>query len=140
MEFITQPTHSTTELTSEVAQAIYTLIKTYGSADLAFKNQPSSQYDPEHFVTVDAEGDRLIGEINTLMSGSKVITPAVPAVVGEDGEITSEAVPAVYYEPTTEADLLAQLSSGLLDVEDVLDDQKGEMTWTQFKNSFSQGE
>jgi hypothetical protein len=140
MEFNEQPTNSTPALTAEIAGQVYDLIKQYGDADKAYKLKGDSSIDPEHFTAVDAEGDRLIGEINTLMSGGKVITPAVPAVVGEDGEITSEAVPAVYYEPTTEANLLAQLSSDLLDVEDVLDDQKGEMTWTQFKNSFSQGE
>ena len=62
MEFKTQPTNSTPALTAEVAQEIYGLIKTYGSADRAYKDKGNSDYEPEHFNIVDKEIDRIVRE------------------------------------------------------------------------------
>jgi len=121
MEIKTQPTNSTPELTSEIAQAIFAKIVEYGNADKAYKSQADSAYDPEHFQAVDKEADRISAELAAYKSGSKVITPAVPAVYDEEGNVTTEAVPAVCYEYTTDEDLLSQVTSDLLDVESVYD-------------------
>ena len=54
MEFTEQPTNSTPALTAEVAQTIYGLIKTYGSADRAYKDKGNSDY--EMSFSIDGDG------------------------------------------------------------------------------------
>ena len=116
MDFTPKPTTSTTPLTADIAQEIYELIKTHGNADLAFKNQEGSVYDAENVKATADELDRVVGLLTAYRNGSVVVTPVVPAVVDDEGNITMPAVPAVYYEYTTDEDLIAQVSSDLLDV------------------------
>lgn len=128
MDFTPKPTTSTTPITPQIAQAIYELIKTHGNADLAFKNQAGSLYDAENVKATADEFDRIVAELTAYRNGSVVVTPAVPAVVDDEGNITTPAVPAVYYEYTTDADLISQVSSELLDVADVWADIKEVIT------------
>jgi len=120
MEFKTQPTNSTPALTAEVAQEIYSLIKTYGSADRAYKDKGNSDYEPEHFSIVDKEIDRIVRELNEYKNG-KLISAEVSHIDEETGEkvIDSEAV---YYEYTTDEDLANQVSSDYLDVSLIITD------------------
>jgi len=136
MNYTTKPTSSTPELTSTVAKAIYTLIKTHGTADNAFKAQADSLYDPEHFKAVDGEIDRIVSELNSFASG-KIVTPEVPAEYDEEGNVTKEAIPAVRYQLTTESKLKSQVSSTLLNVGDILNDIEPNGIWAEYKAIFS---
>ena len=120
MEFTEQPTNSTPALTVEVAQTIYGLIKTYGSADKAYKLKGNSDYEPEHFSIVDKEIDRLVRELNEHKNG-KLISAEVSHIDEETGEkvIGQEAV---YYSYTTDEDLAEQVSSDYLDVSLIITD------------------
>jgi hypothetical protein len=138
--FKTEPTFSTPEITPEIAQSIYALIKEFGDADKAYKLKGNSDFEPEHFPIVEKEIERLASEINSRMSGSYLLEPAYPATYTEEGEIDEEAVPAVYYEATTKTKLIEDVSSDLLDVETLLDDLMGGETWTNYKTKFNTNE
>ena len=117
--FKEQPTNSTTELTSEIAGQVYDLIKEYGDADKAYKLKGDSAIDPEHFVAVSNEVDRIVRELNEFKNGK--LLQAEVSHYTEEGEkvIDSEAV---YYEYTTDEDLALQVSSDLLDVSTIIND------------------
>lgn len=119
INFNPEPTTSTPEITSEVAQAIYTLIKTHGDADKAYKLKGNSDYEPEHFTAVDREVDRIVRELNEFKAGK--LLQAEVSHIDESGEkvIDSEAV---YYEYTTDEDLALQVSSDYLDVSLIITD------------------
>lgn len=134
INFNPEPTTSTPELTSEVAQAIYALIKTHGDADKAYKLKGNSDYEPEHFTETVEEAERLFNEMSEYSNG-KMIEEGTPAVYGEDGEIEVEAVEPTYYTLTTESDFKAQFSSDLLDVNEVYTDWKGDRTWKEIKTN-----
>jgi len=134
MDFTNKPTNSTPKLTSEVAQTIYAKIIEHGNADLAFKAQTDSAYDPEHFKIVNEEADAMIRIINNHMSGSVVLKPAE---YDEEGNVTKEAV---YWKPTTESNLIALFDGYLLDGYTVVNDVENGMTWADFKASFKIGE
>ena len=120
MDFEQQPTYSTSALTVDIAQDIYELIKTYGTADKAYKLKGNSDYEPEHFEIVDKEIDRLVRELNEYKNG-KLISAEVSHIDESTGEkvIDSEAV---YYEYTTDEDLANQVSSDYLDVSLIITD------------------
>lgn len=122
INFNPEPTTSTPELTSEVAQAIYALIKTHGDADKAYKLKGNSDFEPEHFTETVKEAERIFSEIAILKSGTKVMKEAVYET-NEEGEqtIVSEAE---YFVPENDLDILSQLSSDLLDCEQLLIDSK----------------
>jgi len=115
--FTQQPTFSTLEITPEIAQSIYALIKEFGDADKAYKLKGNSDFEPEHFPIVEKEIERL-----------------------EEGEINEEAVPAVYYEATTKTKLIEDVSSDLLNVETLLNDLMAGETWTNYKTKFNTNE
>ena len=133
MDFTTKGGNSTPVLTSDIAGEIYALIKLEGNADLAFKNQENSQYEPEHFKEVDNEADRLFKEMNKYAYGRVLLEAEQSHYDEETGEkvIDSEAV---YYSLTTETNFKSQFSSELLDVNTVYNDWKGDKTWTQIKS------
>ena len=119
MDFNDKPTFSTPALTAEVAQEIYALIKEHGSADKAYKEKGNSDYEPEHFDLVNKEADRIVRELREYKNGK--LLQAEVSHFTEDGEkvIDSEAV---YYEYTTDADLIEQISSDYLDVATIYND------------------
>jgi len=137
VDFTTKGGNSTPELTAEIAGNIYALIKQEGNADLAFKSQESSQYEPEHFKLVDKEVDRLFKEMNKYAYGRVLLEPEEYHFDEETGEkvIDSEAV---YYNLTTETDFKNQFSSDILDVNTVYNDWKGDKTWTVIKTNTQQ--
>ncbi|MDD4111365.1 MAG: hypothetical protein PHS54_07520, partial [Clostridia bacterium] len=92
MDFTTQPTNSTGELTAELAMAVYNKIKEAGNADLAYKAQVDSLLEPEWFDIVNKEGDRIINEIIAKENGTFIVEPAYPAEYDEEGNVTAEAV------------------------------------------------
>ena len=138
MEYTAQPTNSTPELTAVIAQAIYTKIKQYGTADSAFKNQSDSKYDPEHFEATDKEIDRIVKELNEYASG-KIITPEEFHYDEETGEKIID-VEEERYVMTTETDLVAQVESELLDVKDILNDIEPNGIWDEFKTLYTNNE
>jgi hypothetical protein len=135
MDFRPPATTSTPVLTAQLAQAIYELIKEHGNADLAFKAQDDSAYDPEHFAAVEKEWDRVTKELREY-AGGKIIEPAEYEINEETGEqeLVSEEV---RYELTTQSDLVAQVDSALLDVADVLNDIEPNGLWADFKALYS---
>jgi len=96
MDFNTKPTSTTPEITQEIAQGVYLLIREYGSADLAFKSQSNSEYEPEHFGIVEKEYKRIDTEVNSIMWGKD--------------------------SPNDEEALIALISSKLLDVSVIVPD------------------
>lgn len=120
MDFTNKGTSSTPELTSEIAEAIYGEIKTHGNADLAFKAQTDSIHEPEHYKLVDKEADRIVKELNEFKNG-KLLEAEESHYDEESGEKVVDKE-AVYYEYTTDEDLIAQVSSDYLDVETVFND------------------
>jgi len=132
MDFTIKPTNSTPELTSEVAQTIYAEIIEHGNADLAFKAQVDSAYEPEHFKLVDKEIDKLFSDMNRYSSGNVLVEPEVNHIDEITGEIIIDS-PANYYILTTETDFKKQFSSDYLDISVVYGDWKGDKTWTEIK-------
>ncbi len=120
--FKTEPTFSTPEITPEIAQAIYGMIKEYGDADSAYKSKGNSDYEPEHFEIVDKELERLVNQLNSMKSGSYIIEPAYPAVYDDEGNITEEAVEAVYLDAEATDTYTNYLTSELLNVETLIAD------------------
>ena len=134
MDFTIKGVNSTPSITKNIAGVTYDLIKQFGNADLALKGQTGSLIEPSHFKIVDDEADDITVLANKFMSGGYLLEAAV---IDEEGEITT---PAVYYEPSTKADLVSQIESDILDVETVVDDLIGSLTWIQFKASFNNEE
>jgi hypothetical protein len=114
---INKPTKSTATLTSELAGTIYDLIKTYGNISNAYLKKGNSDIDYENMVLVDKEVDRIVDELVSWKNG-KLISPVE---YGEDGEVVKEAVYFIY---STDKKLCEQVSSDLLDVEQVWSDVK----------------
>lgn len=133
MDFTIKPTNSTPEMTAEIASNAYSKIKEFGNIDLAFKAQTDSSIEPEHFVKVDNEADRLIREINSFMGGK--LLSAEEFHYDEESMEKVIDKKEVRYIPTTKTDLIKQLSSDFLDVELILNDYISG-TWTEFKESF----
>ena len=69
----------------------------------------------EESAIVMVEIRRLEVEVNSKVSGNFVVTPGIPAVYGEKGELIKEAVPPVYFKVTSEKMLVGSLKSELLD-------------------------
>ena len=111
-----KPTFSTPEITPEIAQTIYGLIKKYGDADSAYKQKGNSDYEPEHFDKVQEELNRLGNQILQMKSGSYVIEAGYPATEKE------EAVPAIYLDPEKPELFKNYLTSELLDIDTLLID------------------
>jgi len=120
MDFNEQPTNSTPALTAGIAGQVYELIKQFGNADNAYKLKGDSSIDPEHFVLVDKEIDRIVKELREYKAG-KLLEAEESHYDEETGEkvITKEAV---YYEYTTDEDLAEQVSSDYLDVATIIED------------------
>lgn len=135
-----QPTCSTEELTSELAQEIYSAIKANGwSWERAFTAQDTN-FDFSNCKAVSALIAKVEGDITICMSGDYVITPAVPPVIDPDTqEIVKEGVDAVYFVPSTKGDLVASIES-LLDVGVIIDDilEARNQSWKEFKESFEE--
>jgi len=79
INFNPEPTTSTPEITSEIAMAIYDLIKEYGDVDKAYKCKGNSDFDPEHFTQTNNELERLASLISQMQSGAYVLEPSYPA-------------------------------------------------------------
>ena len=120
MDFNEQPTNSTPALTAEIAGQIYNLIKEHGDADKAYKLKGDSSIDPEHFVLVDKEIDRIVKELNEFKSG-KLLEAEEFHYDEETGEKVIDKE-AVYYEYSTDEDLAEQVSSDYLDVATIIED------------------
>jgi len=131
MDFTPTATTSTPELTAEIAQEIHELIREYGTADIAYKSQANSEHEPEHFTAVEKEWDRIAKELREYASG-KILEPAVYELEEETGALTLISG-EVRYELTTKKDLIAQVESDLLSVEDVLNDIEQNGLWADFK-------
>jgi hypothetical protein len=130
MDFTIKGGNSTPIFTAQIAEQVCILIRTYGNADLAFKNQGDSGIDYTHFNLTNDECNRIVAEITQHMTGSKLITPEV---YGEDGILIS---PAIYYIPSTQEDLLSQISSDYLQVSQLLEYHMQGKSWEDYKNSF----
>lgn len=115
MDFtVKQTNNSTPELTKTIGNTLLNMIVQYGNSDLAFKNQPNSEYEPEHFKIIDKEIERLFKEINKLCSGTYLITPRQVHIDEETGETVVDQE-AVYYTPSTKTDLKTMFESDYLD-------------------------
>lgn len=111
IDFTKRGSTFTPELTPEIAQNACNLIIKHGNADLAFKNQQDSAIDPEHFILVDKEIERIVKGINIIMTQNTDIT---------------------------ENELKSRLSSNLLDTDLVYTAYKGEKSWDQFKALYNE--
>lgn len=133
-----QPTCSTKELTSELAQEIYTAIKANGwSWEKAFTAKDTN-FDFSNCKAVSSLIAQVENAITTRMNGRFVITPAVPPVIDpETQEVIEEGKDAVYFVPSTEKALVASIESQL-DVATVVADilENRGQTWEEFKESF----
>jgi hypothetical protein len=134
MTFGQDPVPATTapEITPEAAAEIFELLKTRSLASA--REVHGSKYPLQFFYAVEAEFKRLQQEFTSYMGG-KLLEAEVSHFDEETGEkvVDSEAV---YYVPTTETDLLAQVSSDLLDIKDVLNVIEPGGIWLDYKNSF----
>jgi hypothetical protein len=119
MDFNEQPTNSTPTLTAGIAEQVYNLIKEHGDADKAYKLKGDSSIDPEHFVLVDKEIDRIVKELREYKAGKLLETEEFH--YDEEGEKVIDKA-AVYYEYSTDADLAEQVSSDYLDVATIIED------------------
>lgn len=104
------------QVTAQEAQAMFAL---YPSITDLIDLHNVHGYPVQKIEQVDAEVKRIKEELSAYKSGAKVISEAVPAVLDEEGNVLTPEVPAVYYQYTTDQDLLAQVSSELLVVADV---------------------
>ncbi len=108
MEIKIQPTTSTANLDTILAMEIYDTIKTFGNADLAFKN-PTTDFDNENIVLVDKDIDKVINQITT----------------------------ALYSSPTTETALKASLTSDYVLTDVIYNDFKDGRTWEVIKEEYT---
>ena len=142
MDFTQTPTNTTPELTEQIAQDIYNLIKLYGNSDLAYKLKDNSNYEPEHFPIVDKEIDSVISQINVLASGHFLIQAEMNHIDETTGELVIDT-PAEYFTPTDKESFVAMLNSNLLDPSILLQDYvlfKGFdylTEWEDFLNSYT---
>ena len=130
------PVQTEEVLTPEVATIIFDKLKT-ASPTTAFTSQENSEYPFSFFVEVLDEFNRLHKEFTSYMSG-KLLTPEVATYTDEGEKVVEQ--PAVYYVPTTETDLLAQVESDLLDKKDVLNEIEPGGIWENYKSSFNETE
>lgn len=119
MDLNKQPTYSTPVLTAEIAQNVYDLIKQHGDADKAYKLKGHSLIDPEHFLAVDKEIDRIVKELRAFKNGK--LLEAEEFHFDEEGNKIVDKE-AVYYEYTTDEALAEQVSSDYLDVATIIED------------------
>ena len=127
------PVSDAPQITKSDAADIFELLKTRSLASARVAS--GSKYPLQFFYEVDNEFKRLQREFNEYMSG-KLLTPEVSHFDEETGEKVIDT-PAVYYEATTETDLLAQVSSDLLDTKKVLNEIEPGGIWADFKASFN---
>ena len=78
----------------------------------------NSEYSFEEFVAAEKEAKRVKAEIASKKAGTFVLEESIPAVKHIDEEtmeevIIEEAIPAVYFEYTTNAKLIASIDSEL---------------------------
>jgi len=75
----------------------------------------------------------VISDINNKMSGTFLISAAIPAT----DEDEDEAVEAVYFVPSTQVALENTLTSVNWNTSEILSGLMNGDTWTQFKNSYN---
>lgn len=131
---------SVPELTAEDAQSIYSSFESGKSHTDLFK-----EWTPfEHSNSVSNEIKRLEQEVNLIMSGRKVKTPAVYGEEDENGE--RELISDVVYENAeSQEDVVVLISSELLDETVLVNDCRRYADWdpdndpdfTTRKESFS---
>jgi hypothetical protein len=115
-------------------QTIYDELKSFNfSVNSTWRNKGHSNTCLNEYIEVYNEVERIKQEINSLMNG-KLLEAEVSHYDDEGNKIIDSE--AVYYNPTTQVDLIAQIESDL-DVADVLEVMKAGRTWTQFKDSFN---
>ncbi len=119
-------------ITQEAAVEIFDLLKIRSLSSAREVN--GSKYPLQFFYAVDEEFARLEKEFSSFMNGK--LLKAEEATYDEEGvkTVTKEAV---YYAPTTETDLLAQVSSDILVVKDVLNEIEPGGIWADYKALFN---
>jgi hypothetical protein len=140
------PTCSTLPLTEELAQEIYEAIKKNGSWQKAF-TADDTDFDLTNCKAVAGLIKNVQAEVQSKMSGSYMISPAIPAVYseyveGEEPTIVEEAIPAVYFAVTDQQSLVESITS-ILDTETVVSDiiayngsYDPKRTWEEYVASF----
>lgn len=73
----------------------------------------NSTIDFAEFVEVVDEADKVKDELSSKKAGTFTISSSVPAVLNDAGEVVTEEVPAVFYQYTTDSDLVASITSEL---------------------------
>ena len=124
------------------AQEIYELFKA-GKDETTMYIEDGIRFDDS--TKVKKEYIKLESEMVSKMNGTYELTPYIPPIYDEDGNIITPAVSATYYAVTTENALKDSISSNLLVmatlVKDVREWSEGKptmpRTWTKYKTSFT---
>jgi hypothetical protein len=119
-------------------QTIYDELKTFGSVNDAWKKKGHSNHSFKDYVAVADEVERVKKEINAYMSGGVLLQAEESHFDDESGEKVIDQE-AVYYNPTTQTDLLEQIDTEL-DKADILSIMKDGLTWEEFKSKFNESE
>ena len=129
-------TNTLPALESDVAAAIYELLKTKDANRIFLEDNIPTEYTEQVEGIISAFESEYVSKV----SGSYMITAKIPATYDEAGEIVDEAIPAVMYELTTKTALLESISCELLDkatiasdVEDYYKEYKENRTFAEFK-------
>ena len=123
-------------VTADNAQLIYALLKVKNESDI----RKEDNFRMFQIQQVMAEMKKLEGEILSKVAGSYVLEAAIKEVLDEEGNVSQEAIPAVYYTCTTKTKLISDTPSDILDVtvlcgdvEDYYGEYKESRTFTEFK-------
>lgn len=110
----------------ELGQTIYTFMGNRDVSSTFSDPAHNSEYDFKDIEAVIKEKERIIAEIALLKSGNKVIKEAVYKDVESKEGITEKVLVTEEekFIPQNDLDILSQLSSELLDCEQVLIDSK----------------
>ena len=122
------------------AMEIYEALKTKDPNRLFLEDNIPTEYS----VQVLAEIKRLESEMVSKMNGTFVTLVGSPAVLDEEGEITTPAVPPTYFVVSTEANLVSSMDSSILTIATVVEDVRiwsdgnpdASPTWATYKASF----
>ena len=122
------------------AMEIYEALKTKDPNRLFLEDNIPTEYS----MQVLAEIKSLESEMVSKMNGTFVTLVGSPAVLDEEGEITTPAVPPTYFVVSTEANLVSSMDSSILTVATVVEDVRiwsdgnpdASPTWATYKASF----
>jgi len=127
-------------LSEVVAMEVYEGLKTKDPNTLFLEDDIPTEYS----MQVLAEIKSLESEMVSKMNGTFVTLVGSPAVLDEEGEITTPAVPPTYFVVSTEANLVSSMDSSILTIATVVEDVRiwsdgnpdASPTWATYKASF----